>query len=471
MMNEHDAKCLPSTLKGKQIRTALQFLSEGRFIRKRILFYACLVALIATIFMFFAKIIGFGIGFVACIVLLWLMESRLPKGEVRRIRQLHEKGLLDFALTEFSSSAMLYLSKNICCGNSFLYLRNIGLTIPLCDILWAYGHRKTTAHNGIFRGNTITITESYILHLRDGKKIKIPVDALSGDAINNFIARILKHNQYLLVGFSPFNKAIYKKIISQIPNYHRAKRVLLIKSAVILTIMAIAISWAIGSFYVEDYETVVRDIEFAEYDPSGESGVYSYMDVSTILGWFSIETTRSMSSSAHGNRGAVTVGAPQLTTWYITFDENDIGFIEVSGRDAISHYSDVLAEALDEYKKIPPQRVYGTTVHLPPREELIDDLSTTIVNRMRESIASEEINFSVIRSAIEQEINEIYELLDGRVILQLHDTRTWTERVPYAEYRSEKIIFPGIVFFALMVAFVLIVNNHRKWKKKMGATK
>jgi hypothetical protein len=168
------------------------------------------------------------------------------------------------------------------------------------------------------------------------------------------------------------------------------------------------------------YEEIEHDIEFIAYDSRGVPGSHSYTDVIMILEWFSdtVFTTGSGEGSGYSSN-----------EYFMFFDENmEMGFIQIHS-DSItppkmSDYSQVLSDSsLTGEIIIPSERVYGVTTRMISKDQ-----------RM------EQTTHARYDSEKRQEIEDIYELLDDRLVLMLDNNTTWVERIEITPYVPVQLI-------------------------------
>lgn len=185
------------------------------------------------------------------------------------------------------------------------------------------------------------------------------------------------------------------------------------------------------------YEEIEREYEFTAYDPRGASGVRSYVDVIMIFDWFS-DTTYRLGGNANDRTNNI---------YYAILDENmEMGFIQLQGRNTtprLAEYSLVLFNAVLTGEIIyPPERIYGFTSNMIDMEE-----------RLEQNILAR------TDSEKRQEIEEIYELLDDRLVLRLDNSKTWIERIeitPHVPSSRDTLVETHYLRSTILMAVALL---------------
>ncbi|MCL2386747.1 MAG: hypothetical protein FWC89_04255 [Defluviitaleaceae bacterium] len=211
---------------------------------------------------------------------------------------------------------------------------------------------------------------------------------------------------------------------------NRKWRVLLLVTALICMYMAIVGSETERITRVQGipatYDVVIHDIEFTQYAPRGEVGVYSYIDVVRINRWF--DNTLIVPSQFGQSRYYRTV------YFWVLSEDREVGFIQLQrdnmSRPSLHSYSEVLYAALNSGEDISPaQRIYGTTARMISIEERLEQ------NPLARNNTEER-----------ERIERIYEQLNNRLILQVHERTTWTERIETSP--------------SVPPSFYVVVDNH-----------
>ena len=142
----------------------------------------------------------FALAFLAAIA-LWLMRLLAVNAAVF---QLEEKGLLSAAADELvSNESVLVRGDRLRLGQRFVFGWRCGLAAAWEDVIWCYGR---TLRLGRF-----LLSRVLVIATADGKRHAIAFSAGEEKAMRLLTEQLVSHNEEILLGDSPKNRAAWKR--------------------------------------------------------------------------------------------------------------------------------------------------------------------------------------------------------------------------------------------------------------------
>jgi len=284
-----------------------------------------------------------------------------------------------------------------------------------------------------------------------------------------------KTNIIIAILFSPLSLIVYTVMFV----HYRKRIAAYLLAAVFTLIVAFNVYETVTTYAIEEtyetevvintYEYVERDIEFVRYDARGMFSRWSYIDVIMIWKWFSYE-----SYNPGGTIGGSNALITHNTVYMVIDDSFEVGFIRVVGNNPLSFFCDILSEAVDTDEfVIPAQRLYGVTA-----------LMANDGVRWVPTLLDEDGELQ----ASAGQIDEIFETIDGRRILDLTNVTTRTEREiahteteivenariitnSVSEYHPIRVVIMGTISLLFVAAYAVNMFKAKKTMKNLGKMK